>query len=306
LNFNFPSPWTFQSTSSMIPSATTPSSTTPTLPAAFFFPNPKNPPSSLFQNPHTTPTPSPSLFPKNNYPSANNNHHKTSKISMSESIAIPPMQVDSNGNSPLTSAVFHNDFLTVRTLIEQHHLPLNLQNYEGETALSYAVMNNNLEMTKFLIDRGADLNTANCRAESPLHQAVVIGNLEIARGLVEGGSYIDAEDECGETPLHFAVREDQAEIVEYLLSVGADPDHSNHDDETPAELAEMVASDEVKKVFLDNCKRYVDGNLSWNNIQNILGSKSHLLLQKSQKKLTSSSLLSPLSLSCNIPIRPHL
>jgi len=216
-----------------------------------------------------------------------------------------PTILDSNGNSPLTSAVFSNDFSAARNLIEHHNLPLNLQNYEGETALSYAVMNSNYEMVKFLIDRGADLNTQNCRSETPLHQAVVIGNLEIARGLAEGGGYIDAEDECGETPLHFAVREDQAEIVEYLLSVGADPDHSNHDDETPAELAEMVASDAVKKVFLDNCKRYVDGK-GWNSIQNILGSKSHLLLQKSQKKLTSSSLLSPLSLSCNIPIRPHL
>jgi len=213
--------------------------------------------------------------------------------------------LDSNGNSPLTSAVFSNDFPTARNLVELHHLPLNLQNYEGETALSYAVMNSNYDMVKFLLSRGADLNLSNCRAESPLHQAVVIGNTDIARLLVEGGSYIDAEDECGETPLHFAVREDQAEIVEYLLSIGADPDHSNHDDETPAELAEMVASEAVKKVFLDHCKRYVDGK-GWNSMQSSLGSKSHLLLQKSQKKLTSSSLLSPLSLSCNIPIRPHL
>jgi len=213
--------------------------------------------------------------------------------------------LDSNGNSPLTCAVFSNDFPTARNLVEHHHLPLNLQNFEGETPLSYAVMNSNYDMTKFLLSRGADLNISNCRAESPLHQAAVIGNIEISRLLVEGGSYLDAEDECGETPLHFAVREDQAEIVEYLLSIGADPDHSNNDDETPAELAEMVASEAVKKVFLDNCKRYVDGK-GWNSIQSSLGSKSHLLLQKSQKKLTSSSLLSPLSLSCNIPMRPHL
>jgi len=157
--------------------------------------------------------------------------------------------LDSNGNSPLTCAVFSNDFPTARNLVELHHLPLNLQNFEGETPLSYAVMNSNYDMTKFLLSRGADLNISNCRAESPLHQAVAIGNIEISRLLVEGGSYLDSEDECGETPLHFAVREDQAEIVEFLLSIGADPDHSNNDDETPAELAEMVASEAVKKVF---------------------------------------------------------
>jgi len=238
-----------------------------------------------------------------------NNSNNTSWTHSSISTLTFPSQeetiLDSNGNSPLTCAVFSNDISAARDLVEHHHLPLNLQNYEGETAFSYAVMNNNYSMVKFLMDRGADLNTFNCRSESPLHQAVVIGNLDIARLLVEGGSYIDAEDECGETPLHFAVREDQTEIVEYLLSIGADPDHSNLDDETPAELAEIVASESVKKVFLDNCKRYVDGK-GWNSIQSSLGSKSHLLLQKSQKKLTSSSLLSPLSLSCTIPMRPHL
>jgi len=110
---------------------------------------------------------------------------------------------------------------------------------------------------------------------------------------------LDSEDEFGDTPLHYAIREDQAEIVEYLISMGADLDHMNQDDETPAELAEMVASDEVKKVLLDNCKRFIDGN-GWDSNKN-LGSKSHLLLQKSQKKLTSSSYLSPLSMSLNIP-----
>jgi ankyrin repeat protein len=212
--------------------------------------------------------------------------------------------LDSNGNSPLTCAVYSNDITSAKNLIEQYHFPLNLQNYEGETALSYAVMNNNYDMVKFLLSRGADLNISNCRTETPLHQAVVLGNSEIVRLLVEAGSFVDAEDECGDTPLHFAVREDQPEIVEFLLEIGADPDHSNQDDETPAELAEIVASDKVKKVFMDNCKRYLDGHGLDNSIHQSLGSKSHLLLQKSQRKLTSSSYLSPLSMSLNIPRKP--
>jgi len=160
-------------------------------------------------------------------------------------------------------------------------------------------MTNAYEIAKYLIDRGADLNTSNCRCESPLHQAVVLGNMDISRLLIDGGSFLDSEDECGETPLHFAVREDQVEVVDYLLSVGADADHSNNDDETPAELAEMVASKEVKQVFIENCKRYVEGKSFL--LTSSIGSKSHLLLKKSQQKLTSSSMLSPLSASLSLP-----
>jgi len=211
--------------------------------------------------------------------------------------------VDENGNSALIAAAYSNNLSAIRSLIEHRRIPLNLQNYDGESALSVAVMNNNYDIAKFLIDRGADLNMANYRCESPLHQAVVLGNIDISRLLIEGGSYVDAEDECGETPLHFAVREDQVEIVEYLLSIGADPDHSNHDDETPAELAEMVASQDVKQAFLENCKKYIQGKTLHSSIHSPLGSKSHLLLKKSQKKLATSCMLSPLSASLSLPVR---
>jgi len=105
------------------------------------------------------------------------------------------LAIDANGNSALILAVYSNNLSLVRELVEKHRLPLNLQNYDGETALSVAVMNNNYEISKFLIDRGADLNTSNCRCESPLHQAVVLGNMDITRLLIDGGSYMDSEDE---------------------------------------------------------------------------------------------------------------
>jgi len=187
-----------------------------------------------------------------------------------------PSVLDRNGNTPLVWAVINNKLNLIRFLVEQCLLPLNVQNFEGETALSISVTSGQYDTVKYLIERGANLNLSNCRCESPLHHAVVIGNLEITRLLVEEGSYVDAEDECGDTPLHFAVREDKTEIVEFLLSIGADANHENFDEETPKQLAEMVGSQFVKDKFKQ------PSHVGWNGDNG--GMKLPLLLQKSAKK----------------------
>jgi len=190
-----------------------------------------------------------------------------------------PSVLDRNGNTPLVWAVSNNKLNVVRVMVEQYLIPLNVQNFDGETAISIAVSSGQYETVKYLIERGANLNLSNCRCESPLHHGVVIGNLEISRLLVENGSYLDAEDECGDTPLHFAVREDKTEIVDFLLYFGADADHENFDEETPTQLAEMVGSHSVKDKFKQNRQSHVGSNGGNNG-----GMKLPLLLQKSAKK----------------------
>jgi len=193
-----------------------------------------------------------------------------------------PSAMDPNGNTPLVWAARNGKYNIVKYLVEKYQLPLNVQNFEGETALSVAVLTGHGEIVRFLIERGAQLNIGNCRSETSLHHAVVLGNLEVARLLVEEGIYVDAEDDCGDTPLHFAVREDKADMVEFLLHVGANAEHVNQDEENPAELAEMFGSSSVKNVFLAHRKSSNDLGLSALNAS--FGVKSPLLLQKSTTK----------------------
>jgi len=192
-----------------------------------------------------------------------------------------PLVMDPNGNTPLAWAARNGKHNIVKILVEQHQLPLNVQNFDGETALSVAVLAGHCEIVRFLIERGANMNIGNCRSESPLHHAVVLGDLESARLIVEEGGYIDAEDDCGDTPLHFAVREEKPEMVEFLLSVGASADHANQDEESPEELAEIFGSSSIKNAFLN---QHCSTDLGLSALNTSFGSKSPLLLQKSTKK----------------------
>ena len=50
---------------------------------------------------------------------------------------------------------------------------INQINNKGESALSIAVSNNNIEVVKILIEMGADINNANNNNESPYSIAIV-------------------------------------------------------------------------------------------------------------------------------------
>jgi len=195
-----------------------------------------------------------------------------------------PNAMDPNGNTPLIWAARNGKLNIVKFLVEQHQFPLDVQNFDAETALSAAVVEGHYDIVKFLIERGANINLGNCRSETPLHLAVVLGNLEIARLIVEEGAQVDTEDDCGDTPLHFAVREDKTDMVSYLLSVGANPEHTNQDDESPAELVEMFGSSDVKDAFSRLSTREC---LLGDPLDTSFGIKSPLLLQKSTKKIKS-------------------
>jgi len=60
-----------------------------------------------------------------------------------------------------------NDLLAVQTLLDNGE-PVNAVNERGNTALHYAVANGNAEMTRFLLNRGADMFIQNNKGWSPL------------------------------------------------------------------------------------------------------------------------------------------
>lgn len=95
----------------------------------------------------------------------------------------------------------------------------------SSTALQLAVLKENLEMAKLLLDHGAEVNMqAQQEGEfPPLHCAVIIQNPKMMKLLLANGADVDGGDYYGDTPLHHEmVSGPRADIVKLLLEHGAD------------------------------------------------------------------------------------
>lgn len=107
------------------------------------------------------------------------------------------------------------------------------------SALSFAVKNDNVEILRYLLQRGARVNSANIGngfgGETPLMVAVERKNLDIIRLLVEAGENVNAVKDSGRTALLIAVNEikPSIDIINYLISQKANVNQSNIDGLTP-------------------------------------------------------------------------
>jgi ankyrin repeat protein len=103
----------------------------------------------------------------------------------------------------------------------------------GATALQLAVRSGRLAAVEHMLRRGADPNSA--RSLGPtltcMHEAAFI---EMTKLLVEAGAEVDAKDRQGLTPLHYQARAGRLSVIQYLLDLGADPNATDKSGRTPA------------------------------------------------------------------------
>jgi len=116
------------------------------------------------------------------------------------------------------------------------------QNYE--TPLILAVKSKNVDIVKYLVERGADVNHTNIIGESVLAMAcygrITKINLTILQYLIDHGAnintiynfeensiYVDKKVYCKETPLIFAINRKNIELVKILVENGADVNRKN-------------------------------------------------------------------------------
>lgn len=91
-----------------------------------------------------------------------------------------------------------------------------------KTPLNFALKFGNEEMTKYLINNGADVNVGCYYGQSPLHVAAQHSNLETVKFLLENGANINATEPWGgDTPLFYAAGNVDLEIFKYLREKGA-------------------------------------------------------------------------------------
>ncbi len=111
--------------------------------------------------------------------------------------------------------------------------------YDGWTALHLAAFFGHLDATARLLESGASLAAVsrNPLANTPLHAAVAGGHVEVSLFLIARGADVDATDSGRHTPLHIAAEAGYLPVVEALLARGADPHAVDLEDKTPLSRA---------------------------------------------------------------------
>ena len=122
----------------------------------------------------------------------------------------------------------------------------------------------NPEITKILIDNGANVDAKDNDDWTPLHIAVN-KTTDIVKVLLENGAQIDTKNKDGDTPLHIASYNGQLEIVKLLIQHSAQVDARCKQNQTPFDLADEKEHFEIAKYLLEKKKELQSNNLP-NNI----------------------------------------
>ncbi|MCY3975096.1 MAG: ankyrin repeat domain-containing protein [Simkaniaceae bacterium] len=146
-------------------------------------------------------------------------------------------RVGSMGCTPLIVAVKRQKGLAlVRELLYKSRHMVNRRDSSGNTSLSIAACNGDLEVVKELIKCDADLEVRNRFGETPLMRAASRNRLEVVRELLKHRPSLDVVDCLGRAAIHFASASWEGadlHIVQALLKSGADPNLPDNEGCTP-------------------------------------------------------------------------
>jgi len=122
-------------------------------------------------------------------------------------------------------------------LLDHEGLDIESRTQENnDTALHVASSMGHIDCIRLLLDRKPSMiQLTNLQGHTPLHLAQ--SNVEVVRYLIERGADVMCGDITGDTPLHIAAMENEVASIAYLLSCGVDVNILNHDGGTPLHCA---------------------------------------------------------------------
>lgn len=134
-----------------------------------------------------------------------------------------------------------------------HGANVNAANYEGWTALHYAITNGNGDLVAILLDAGAEVEAKTRLDYKPMHFAVKEEN-GVLQDLLRAGADPHTKLRRGESPLHYAVYAGQMNNLRSLLQSGANPFVLDGLGRTSMDWA--LQSPTMKEIMLPYCKDY--------------------------------------------------
>ncbi len=148
------------------------------------------------------------------------------------------------------SAAEAGNIQQVKEYLQKSPELLNAKNREGFTPLYIAAWKNHAELTKILLDMGADPSIGDNENTMPVHMAAIGSSYEALNILLDRGIDINSRDANLMTPLHFALSYRQPEMAKYLVERGADINALNIMGYTPLIFAISGGSLDMVKLLV--------------------------------------------------------
>ena len=132
---------------------------------------------------------------------------------------------DCYGRTPLHVAALAGEtqHAEVIQVLLAHGAKVNTADFDGWTALHFAVAGNNRTIARILIKAGTDVDAVTTQGWAPLHVLISIGDEKLSQDLLQAGANPNLSSERGATVLHEAIYAKKTATVHNLLSAGADP-----------------------------------------------------------------------------------
>ncbi|RBR25654.1 uncharacterized protein FIESC28_01617 [Fusarium coffeatum] len=135
---------------------------------------------------------------------------------------------------------------------------INSKVISDRTALHVAAETGLVEVTRELLQHGANIKAEDRRKSQPLHIAVREGHKDIVELLLNMALDIEATDSSGYTALHIACRLGHTELVELLLSRGAKTTAEDYLGRTPLNLTCFLGNTRIVHLILNSSKSTID------------------------------------------------
>ena len=188
-------------------------------------------------------------------------------INANDAAAITPLlnaltyyKHNEEGETALTLAIQNDNLDMVKILVKD--AVINLKNEAGETPLTLAIKNRNPEIIK-LVSKRAKAALKNDAGEAPLFLAMESEDLFLIQKLIKKGADINRKSN-GQTPLSKAVTLNKPRTMALLLRNGADPSQANDNGDIPLYLAVQNNLDIATGILLHKSQQ-AEEDANWTN-----------------------------------------
>jgi ankyrin repeat protein len=161
-------------------------------------------------------------------------------------------QCESDGRTALISASARGD-LEVSSFLIQRGADVNIQDKQGYTALLHAIEARYEDVEKILLDHpNLDPHARGLNGITALGSYVWRERTDAVKKLLERGANVNAQDNDGDAPLHGAAQNGNVELIDLLIDKGADPNLKNKLGGTPLMWAAVYGHEDAARWLIEH------------------------------------------------------